>query len=243
MKFAIIGVAMLTLLSFSACSSKSSNSSDSTAPKPSTPIDPATTGSISGIVTFTGAAPSPVKIDMSQDPACGNQPNVSESLVVDNGDLANVFVYVKDAPPAETAEVHQNGCRYVPHLAGAMVGQTIKFVNDDNTSHNIHPHPAANRQWNESQPPQGAPIESRFDHPEVLIPVQCNQHPWMRMYLGIVSNPFFAVTGTDGKFDIRGLPPGTYTLAAAHERLGERDLKITIGPKESKNADFNFSAP
>ncbi len=249
-KILIGGVALVTLLSFSACTTKSSNSMDSAVPAQSTPIDPATTASISGTVTFSGAAPSPVKIDMSQDPACGNQPAFDESVIVTNSDLANVFIYIKDglgnrsfALPAKPVTIQQKGCRYQPHVLGALTGQTIRIVNDDNTSHNIHPHPQTSRQWNESQPPQGTPIDTKFDHPEILIPVQCNQHPWMHMYLGIVSNPFFAVTGKDGKFEIHGLPPGTYTLAAVHERLGERDLKITVGPKESKTVDFNFSAP
>jgi plastocyanin len=247
MKTLFASIALLTLLS--ACA-HSPDPPGTAAPTHSTPIDYATVGSISGTITFTGSVPPPQKIDMSKDPACGTQPNLAETLVVNNGDLANVFVYVKQGADnlifdqeLRPLEIHQRGCRYVPHVAGAMVGQTIKFVNDDNTFHNIHPHPATNPQWNESQMPNSPPIEKRFDRPEVLIPIQCNQHPWMHMYLGVVSNPFFAVTDQNGKFQIRGLPPGTYTLAAVHERLGEQDVKITIGPKESKTANFNFIAP
>ena len=72
------------------------------------------------------------------------------------------------------------------------------------------------------------------------MPVKCNQHPWMKMYINVVKNPFFAVTGKDGKYTIKGLPPGTYTLAAVQEKLGEQTQQITVAPKDSKTADFNF---
>lgn len=184
---------------------------------------------------------------MSQDPACEAQSAFDESVVVTDGDLANVFVYVKDGltdrsftPPPSPAIIEQKDCRYQPHVLGVMVGQPIHIVNDDNTSHNIHPMPKESRQWNESQLPQAAPIEKRFDHPEIMIPIQCNQHPWMHMYLNVVSNPFFATTDAKGQFSITGLPPGTYTVAAIHEKLGEQDMKITVGPKESKTANLTF---
>jgi hypothetical protein len=102
--------------------------------------------------------------------------------------------------------------------------------------------PAHNKQWNESQLPKAEPIEKRFNQPEIMIPIKCNQHAWMKMYLNVVDFPFFAVSGPDGRFEIKGLPPGEYTLAAAHEKLGEQDVKVTVGPKESKTTDFTFKA-
>lgn len=214
------------------------------------PIDPATAATITGAVSFEGTPPKPVKLDMSQDPACaGKGTNMSETAVVDNGKLANVFVYVKDGlgnrtfpPPTEPATLDQDGCRYHPHVLGVMAGQTVKILNSDNTTHNIHPTPRDNREWNESQPPKGAPIEKSFGRQEVLIPVKCNQHPWMKMYIGVVKHPFFAVTAKDGKFELKGLPPGTYKIAAVHEKFGEQEMDVTVGPKESKSADFSFKA-
>jgi plastocyanin len=212
-----------------------------------TPIDPNTVATVSGDVKFDGTAPKPQKIDMSQDPACKGT-NETETIEANGGKLANVFVYVKDglgdrtfAPPKDAVTIDQNGCRYHPHVLGVMAGQPVTITNSDNTTHNIHPSPKDNREWNESQPPKGAPLSKEFARPEVLIPVKCNQHPWMKMFIGVSKSPFFAVTDKSGKYELKGLPPGTYTIAAVHEKLGEKDQQITVGAKDSKTADFTFS--
>ncbi len=210
------------------------------------PIDPATAASVSGTVKFDGAVPKPAKIDMSQDPNCQGA-NTAENVVVKDGHLANVFVYVKEGlgnrafdVPKAAVTLTQAGCKYGPHVLGAMAGQTVKIVNGDPTTHNIHPTPKDNREWNESQAPQAAPLEKSFAREEILLPVKCNQHPWMKMYISVVKNPFYAVTGADGKFEIKGLPPGDYTLAFVHEKLGEQDQKVTLAAKDSKTVDASF---
>jgi plastocyanin len=211
-----------------------------------TPIDPNTVASISGTVKLEGAAPKPAKIDMSQDPACKGT-NMAETIVDDGGKLANVFVYVKDglgdrtfAVPKEPVTIDQQGCKYHPHVLGVMTGQNIEIKNDDPTTHNIHPTPQDNREWNESQPPQSAPIEKSFAREEIMLPVKCNQHPWMRMFVNVTKSPFYAVTGPDGKFEIKGLPPGDYTIAFVQEKLGEQDMKVTLAAKDSKTVDVTF---
>jgi plastocyanin len=160
-----------------------------------------------------------------------------------------VFVYVKDGLGSRTFDVpkdpvvlDQSGCKYHPHVLGVMAGQTVQIKNDDPTTHNIHPTPKDNREWNESQPPQSAPIEKNFAREEIMLPVKCNQHPWMKMYINVVKSPFYAVTGPDGKYEIKGLPPGDYTIAFVHEKLGEQDQKVTVGPKEAKTVDQSFKA-
>jgi len=125
-------------------------------------------------------------------------------------------------------------------VLGVVAGQTVKIVNSDPTTHNIHPTPKDNREWNESQPPQAAPIEKTFAREEIMLPVKCNQHPWMRMFVNVTKSPFYAVTGADGKFEIKGLPPGDYTIAFVHEKLGEQEMKVTLAAKDSKTVDATF---
>jgi len=248
---AMFALCLLGLLA--GCSKKENTTEEGTAPssemKPAAtaaPIDPATAASVSGTVTLDGAAPKAQKIDMSQDAACkGN--NTAETVVVDGGKLANVFVYVKEGlgdrafdAPKSAVTIDQKGCQYHPHVLGVMTGQNIEIRNDDDTTHNIHPTPKDNREWNESQPPKAAPLEKSFAREEVMLPVKCNQHPWMKMYLNVVKTPFFAVTGADGKYEIKGLPPGDYTLAFVQEKLGEQTQKITLAAKDSKKADQTF---
>jgi plastocyanin len=249
-------IATLTLvgllsLGLAGCSKKEATeeqpaaTAESAAP-PATPIDPATAASVSGAVKFEGTAPKAAKIDMSQDPACKGS-NTAETIVANNGNLANVFVYVKEGlgsrtfdVPKEPVVLDQQGCRYHPHVMGIMAGQTLEIRNDDPTTHNIHPTPKDNREWNESQPPQAAPIEKNFAREEIMLPVKCNQHPWMKMYVNVVKSPFYAVTGPDGKYEIKGLPPGDYTLTFVHEKLGEQDQKVTLAAKDSKTVDASF---
>jgi plastocyanin len=246
---AVVSLSLLT-----ACNKKTNpeesnaTSTAATPAPPATPIDPATAANINGTVSLEGTAPKGVKIDMSQDPACKGM-NMVETVVADSGKLSNVFVYVKDGlgsrtfdVPKDPVKIDQSGCKYHPHILGVMVGQTIDVVNSDPTTHNIHPMPANNREWNESQPPQTAPLEKTFAREEIMLPVKCNQHPWMKMYVNVVKTPFYAVTGPDGKYEIKGLPPGDYTLAFVQEKLGTQEQKVTLAAKDSKTVDATFKA-
>jgi len=248
-------LALCALLVTVACNKQSNteqsnnNMSQTAATAPAaTPIDPATAATINGTVKLDGAAPKASKIYMSQDPACKGM-NEAENVVVANGDLANVFVYVKDGLGSRTFDVpkdevvlDQSGCKYHPHVLGVMAGQTVQIKNDDQTTHNIHPTPKDNREWNESQPPSSAPLEKTFAREEIMLPVKCNQHPWMKMYVNVVKTPFYAVTDKSGKYEIKGLPPGDYTIAFVQEKLGEQDQKVTVAAKDSKTVDQTFKA-
>jgi hypothetical protein len=129
----------------------------------------------------------------------------------------------------------------VPHVMGIMTGQQLKVLNSDFAQHNVHPMPANNPQWNESQMPAGQPIIKTFAHAEMMVPIQCNQHPWMRAYVSVMPHPYFAVSGADGSFTIKNLPPGEYTIAAVHETFGEQTIKIKVGPKKTAVAEFIFA--
>ena len=216
-------------------------------------------GSVTGAIAYNGAAPAPKKIDTSADPVCGQKnPNLStEDTVVTNGKLANVFVYIKDGTtstgkkigdfawgtPSTAAVLDQNGCHYRPHVLGLMTGQKLSITNSDPTQHNIHPTPKNNPEWNQTQPNGAPPIEKTFARSEVLIPVKCNQHPWMKAYIGVLKHPFFAVSAEDGSFTIKGVPAGTYTVAAWHEGGAagtEKTMQVTVAANGSAKADFAF---
>jgi plastocyanin len=247
----VVALALSVVLLLAGCSKKENTEQSSNAPAEkaapaATPIDPSTVATVNGTVKLDGTAPKPSKIDMSQDPACKGA-NEAENIVVSGGDLENVFVYVKDGlgdrtfdVPKDPAVLDQQGCKYHPHVLGVMAGQTVEIKNDDQTTHNIHPTPKDNREWNESQPPSSAPIEKSFAREEIMLPVKCNQHPWMKMYINVVKSPFYAVTDKSGKYEIKGLPPGTYTLAFVQEKLGEQDQQVTLAPKDTKTVDATF---
>jgi plastocyanin len=224
------------------------------AAEPAAPVDKATAGSIEGMVRFKGKAPERLRIDMGQDPVCSitGGINLAEQYVVHNGGLANVYVYVKDGPveamnaPAaanqQAVVLDQVGCKYVPHVVAVMKGGAVEFRNSDGTMHNIHTMPVNNAAVDVSQGAKGAPEQRIFNTPEVMMPVRCNNHPWMNAFINVSATPFFAVTDGTGRFDISGLPPGTYTLAAVHEKLGEQTMKLTVAAKAQTAAEFSFTA-
>ena len=210
-------------------------------------------GTVTGKVTFAGQAPKYKPISMDADSVCAAKHSGAvypDAVVVNsNGTLRNVFVYVKSGlegktfpAPQSDVELDQDGCIYKPHVLGIMAGQNLKVVSSDATTHNIHPMPKVNREWNVSQAPGADPIVRNFSRAEASIPVKCNQHPWMRAYIHVMSSPYFAVSGADGSFTIAGLPPGDYELEAVQEEYGATIQKVTVGPKESKSVDFAFRA-
>ena len=207
-------------------------------------------GAVSGKVTYEGTAAKPRTIDMSQEPSCAKQyakPVMTENVVTGpNNALENVVVYISAGVPDEPAPVQpavlvQKGCRYAPHVLAFQVNQELQIVNEDQTSHNIHPLPSNNREWNKSQPPGSGPIEDKYARPE-FIPVKCNIHPWMKGTLAVMKNSHYAITAVDGEFKLPNLPPGNYTITAWHESYGEQTQQVTISGGETKALDFVFKA-
>ncbi len=217
-------------------------------------VDTATAGEVKGTVSVDGAVPKNEPIKMNADPVCvqaNKTPQFQETYEVgsDGKSLANVFVYVKDGlgnyvydSPTETAKIDQKDCRYHPHVFGIRVGQPLEIVNSDPTLHNIHAIPKANQEFNNGQPIQGMKMTHTFTSKEVMVPFKCDVHGWMNAYVGVLDHPYFAVTDKDGKFDIKTLPPGTYTIEAWHEKLGTTTQSVTVGQKETKEITFTFKA-
>jgi plastocyanin len=213
---------------------------------------PAHAGSISGRVLFQGDAPVMPVIDMSTNPSCDRQhgmPYRAETVVVNpNGTLRNVFVWIKKGlppskwtAPAQAAKLDQRGCVFEPHVLAMMQGQQLEILNDDPILHNIHGESRINASWNQSQPPHGKPQVRQFDSAEAMFPIGCNIHPWMRSYVAVSSNPFFAVTGEEGTFSLKGVPPGTYTIEAVHEKYGKREGSVTLAADGKAAIDFTYA--
>ena len=215
-------------------------------------VDAATAGNVEGVVAFDGVAPKNEPIKMNADPVCVKEnttPQQQETYMVADGKLANVFVYVKDGlgnysydAPAGAVTIDQKGCRYHPHVLALRIGQKLEIVNDDPTLHNIHALPKSNQEFNTGQPIQGMKTEHVFTAKEIMVPFKCDVHGWMNAYLAVMDHPYYAVTGADGKFSLKGLPPGTYTVEAWHEKAGTQTAQVTIGAKETKEANFTFKA-
>ncbi len=192
-------------------------------------------------------------LDLSANPTCQRQhlkPVYSEQVVVNrNGTLRNTLVWVKTGlpalrwtPPAEAVTLNQEGCVYQPHVAALMTGQTLEITNSDPLNHNVHAESVENAAFNLAQPPRAEKILKQFPREEIMFPVTCGVHPWMRAYLAVIAHPFFAVTGGDGTFALKGLPPGTYKIEAVHELYGSRQSTVVIGPKDRKELNFTYTA-
>jgi plastocyanin len=259
----VLVIALSLLALGSACSKSPESGTNATGSGETAGATPYSgpTGTIAGVISFEGTPPAPKKIDTTADAACGKaNPNLTtDDTIVTDGKLANVFVYIKDgtvdagkkvgeyswATPSTAVVLDQKGCHYSPHVLGIQTNQKLSITNSDQTQHNIHPTPKSNPEWNQTQPNGAPPIEKTFARPEVLIPVKCNQHPWMKAYIGVMRTPFFSVSSTDGSYEIKGVPPGKYTVVAWREGGSEgqsKTLEVTVPASGSGKADFSFGS-
>jgi plastocyanin len=207
-------------------------------------------GTLGGTIKFEGAPAKMSAVQMGADPYCQSQhptPQMDEEVMVGpGGELANVIVFVKDVAgnfptPSTPALLDQKGCHYVPHVTAVQVGQPVEIRNSDATLHNVHAMPKVNSQFNEGQPVQGMVSTKKFDKVEMVpFRVKCDVHGWMKSYMVVLPHPYHGVTATNGTFSIPNLPPGNYTLVAWHEKYGQQEQQVTVGPKEQKQVSFTF---
>ena len=210
-------------------------------------------GSITGKITYDGDVPRLRPYDAAGVPECaskhsgGRVPN--QMLVLGDGNaLANIFVQIKNPPPgdhqtpSQAVEIDQNGCIYLPRVVGVMRGQTLRFKNSDGILHNVHGLPSRNREFNIGMPPAVKEKDITLNKPEPLFKVKCDVHPWMTAYVAVMTHPYFAVTGTDGRFEIGDLPDGTYEVEAWHEHLSTQTGTATVSGGAA-SVDFSFKPP
>lgn len=253
-------IAAVSLLSLASSCGGGGNTNTAEEPTTGLKYTKGDEGTISGTVAYAGTAPEAKKIDTSADAQCASKsPNLmSEEWMVKDGKLANTFVYIKEGTidgkkvadyawdaPSAAATLDQNGCHYKPHVFGVVAKQSITITNSDPTTHNVHFTPKNNPDWNQSQANGAGPLTHKLNTAEAMVPVKCNQHPWMKAYVGVLKHPLFAVSAEDGTFTIKGVPPGTYTVVAWHEGPGagtEKTMQVTVPANGKGTADFSFGA-
>jgi len=215
-------------------------------------VDPATAGSITGSISYRGSKPARQVISMEAEEGCqkanAGKPVYDEQLLVGkNGGLISAFVYIQSGlenkkfePVKEAVVLDQRGCMFTPRVLGIRPAQPLDLKNGDSVSHNIHPMPVNNHEWNQEQPPHAADVQHRFARSEVMIPVKCNIHAWMHAWIGVVDHPYFAVTAADGKFEWKNVPPGDYTIAVWHEKLPEQKQQVHVAAAGSAAVNFTY---
>lgn len=245
-------VVAVLILTAAACSGDQKNAAPAGPPAGALKVDAAKAGRITGRVIFEGDPPQNAAVKMSGDPSCmkANADGLTfETYMVRNGGLDNVFVYVKDGlgnyyfdVPTEPVKLDQQGCRYVPHVFGARVGQPIEISNSDDTLHNVHAIANVNREFNFGQHLKGMKNTQVFTAREVMVPFKCDVHGWMISYGGILDHPYYAVTSDGGTFELKNLPAGTYTVEAWHEKMPPQTQTVKVGEKEAKVISFTFKS-
>jgi plastocyanin len=197
-------------------------------------------------VAFTGKAPEMPMLKRDADPYCAKTKMKAEDVVVNsNGTLKNVIVRITnvtgDFPaPKEPVTVLQDQCMYRPRVQGAVAGQSIMVKNGDQTLHNVHTYKGTTTLFNQAQVPNSPAIEKKFSDDGQLLKFKCDVHPWMAGFVMVQKSPFFAVTGDDGSFDIKGVPAGSYKMEAWQEKFGVKSADVTVAPNGTAEVKFAF---
>ncbi len=206
----------------------------------------ASAGDLRGLVKAEGALPKPAPLPVTKDHAACGEVVEDETLLLQDGALANAIVTVTRAegplppPPPVKATLDQRRCRFIPHALVVPVGTTLELVNGDAVLHNVHGWAGMRSRFNEPMPEQGQRAPAKLDKPG-LIQVRCDVHAWMSAYVMVVQGPA-AVTGRDGRFALTGLPAGSYTVHVWHERLGETTSEVKVPAEGMAEAAVTLSA-
>lgn len=201
---------------------------------------------ISGTAFFKGTPPQPKKLKVTKDKRrCDKSPKFDESLVVKDGKLVNVVVFisdVKDGKKLETKNVtlDQNGCQYQPHVLAVPVGAQVTILNPDKVLHNVHTYSKINKPMNRAQPKFKKKLKIKFEKPEIMA-VKCDVHGWMSGWIFVAGNPYYSVTGEDGTFTLTDVPAGKYKVEVWHEKLGTQTKDVEVKAGETYKLDVEFA--
>lgn len=207
-------------------------------------------GTIVGHVRLMSAAPANSIIRMGADPLC-SRANAGKRLTQDvvlrsaDGGLANAFVdlqgtFPRSPVPSASVTIDQKGCIFIPRVTGGRVGQTLRISNSDPTAHNVHSLSAKGNEFNVSQPKAGMTSNFQLKSEDTMMRIKCDIHSWMVAYVGVVSHPHFAVSGSDGAFRITGVPPGKYPIRAWHERYGRLTANVEVRAGQTATVNFSY---
>jgi plastocyanin len=212
-----------------------------------TQVDVTGGGTISGQITFRGAKPALPPEKRNKDPKVCGTTGPNQSLIVSSGGgVKNVIVYLKDISSgkkmdlAGTATLDQSKCSYGPHVQALPVGTTLTVLNSDPILHNVHASQGPATVFNYAMPIKDQKIPKKLTKPG-FIKLKCDVHGWMNGAIGVMTNPYYAVTGDDGSYSISDVPPGTYTLATWHETLGEKTQQLTVAAGATATADVQYA--
>lgn len=211
--------------------------------------DPETAGIIQGEVLFAGTPPPPTKLNFKGFEGCKQTGRtVDEDILVRDGKVQNAFLYIKEGlsgmfvTPQESVVLDQTGCLYSPRVVGVQAGQMLEIRNSDPLMHNVHAMPKKlGAGFNIAMANNGPALRKNFFEPEVMVPIRCDVHPWMKAFVGVIPYPYFSVTDAAGRFLLKNVPPGNYTVEVWHERFGRQTAKVTVDPKETESITFTFA--
>ncbi len=216
-------------------------------------VDPSTIQgtNISGTVNFSGTPPESKKVKMGGNPECAFH-NITDAgdVLINNGKVQNAFVYIKEglrseelfAIPTEPVVIKNYRCLYEPRVVGVQAGQPVQLLNSDPTLHNIHAVTKINKAFNVGLPMAGSKAVKKFDQPEVMVSMKCDLHSWMQGWVGVVNHPYFAITDSEGYFELKNVPRGNYIIEVWHERLGTFTQSVEVADSPA-DLTLNFPIP